>query len=99
MPNVDSEVKYMSGAELDAIITAISEFDPDKVKDASLKALEAKELMADIKAPLKSLLLSWIPFIADNFLNLYFTSTNPLNTIPNSNNSFITLFFFIPNNS
>jgi trimethylamine corrinoid protein len=45
---LDSEVKYMSTTQLDAIITAISEFDPDKVKDASLKALEASIPVADV---------------------------------------------------
>jgi trimethylamine corrinoid protein len=45
IPN--SEVEKMS-AELDTIVAAINEFDPDKVKQASLAALEANIPVADV---------------------------------------------------
>jgi hypothetical protein len=43
-----SEVEIISQAELDAIISAINEFDPEKVKDASKRSLQTGIPVADV---------------------------------------------------
>ena len=44
----DSEVSNMSALELEAIIAAINEFDPEKVKEASSKALQTGIPVAEV---------------------------------------------------